>query len=365
MASKSDNGRKPLPVIILTGFLGAGKTSLLNRLHAAGLLQRTAIIINEFGEVGLDRQLFGATSDEVVELGNGCICCTVRGALVDTLSDIAARDVDKIVIETTGLADPGPVIQAIIGHPELSNRLHLEAVLTLIDLVNGEAALAEFPEAQTQAALADRILFTKSDIAHLTDAATGRLCAAISGTNPAVDFIVLTDETDLPSLLRKPAFTPSREVVSHTDHCSHEHGPDGHDHAHDHHHADPRTAHSGISSLVLVHDTPLPILAVETFCELLASAYGSQVLRLKGIVAVAENPLPLVVHGVRGTFHEPEFLRQWPDDDRSTRIVVILKGMDPEFVRRLFDGFANRMASDTPDRTALMDNPLAIGGMKF
>ncbi len=380
-----------VPVSILTGFLGAGKTTLLNRLLKDPDLSDTAVIINEFGDVSIDHLLVEASSDGVIELSDGCLCCTVRGELVDTLADLMDRmqtgkikPLKRVVIETTGLADPAPVLQSVIGNPVIAQNFRLDGVVTVVDAVNGLQTIANHEEALKQIAVADRIVISKTGLAETSerDALTARI-RALNPRAPLIDGD--SAEAGRAELFDCGLYDPSSKIAdvgrwlqdeAHHDHHhhDHDHGHDHHDHdhhhdhGHDHHHHHDVTRHGGdIRSFSIVHDRPIEPMALDMFIDLLRSAHGEKLLRMKAIVAVADRPdRPLVLHGVQNVFHTPERLAAWPDpNDRRTRMVLITKGLEEAFVRDLFDAFTGKPRIDRPDAQALSDNPLAVPGMRF
>ena len=354
-----------LPVSVLTGFLGSGKTTLLQRLlHHPGMA-RTAVVINEFGEVGLDHLLVAKASENMVLMDSGCLCCTIRGDLVDTLRDLFLKRVrgdipefDRVVVETTGLADPAPIIHTLMSDPLLSARFRLDGVISTVDAVHGASQLDRQPESVKQAAVADRIVLTKTDLA--TPNTTLALCQRLSAINPAapqipaafgeVDPKLLFDaglynpETKSPDVarwLREEAYRD--EHAHHHDHYHHHHdhgdacGPDcGHDH---HHHHDANRHDDHIRAFCMVVDEPIPWNSFVDFMEALIAAGGESLLRIKGLLNVKESPLPVVVHGVQHMFHPPVQLQEWPGEDHRSKIVFITRDMGEAVIQPMFDQF--------------------------
>ncbi len=372
-----------IPVSIITGFLGAGKSTLLNRILKDPSASDTAVIINEFGEVGIDNLLVEASGDTLVELSNGCLCCTVRGELVDTLASMMdsmqtgrLKPIRRVVIETTGLADPAPVMQSVMGHPVIAQSYELDGLITVVDAVNGLSTLERHPEAAKQVAVADRLILSKMTMAtrdqltHLhaqldvLNLRAERLDGDSSAT--AVASVLETGlydaSTKIPDVDRWLRHELAGQAQSHGHHRHDEpHGHQGHNHHHD-----VNRHGTNIRSFSLVHDRPIDPMALEMFVDLLRSAHGEKLLRMKAVVALSDNPeRPLVLHGVQSIFHPPQRLRAWPEgSDRRTRMVLITQDLSEEFVSDLFAAFTGIPRLDRPDRAALEDNPLAVPGFK-
>ena len=320
-----------IPVCVLTGFLGSGKTTLLSRLLKSPDFARTAVIINEFGEVGLDHELVETSDESFVTLQTGCLCCAIRGDLVLTLADILRRrdegsvtPFDRVVIETSGLADPAPILHAVMSDDALAERLTLAGVVTTVDAVHGAATLERQPESIKQVAVADRLVLTKSDL--LTDqpiAVLDRLAAL----NPSAPVLPATFGDIDPARLFDARIWDASKLAPLTD--------DLHPHrgAHDRDHHDAR-----IACFALIREQPIPAVALTLFLEVLAEHCGADLLRLKGIVAIAESPgRPAVIHGVQHVFHAPAFLARWPSEDRRSRLVFIARDLPRDFAEALLD----------------------------
>ena len=370
---------EPIPLTVITGFLGAGKTTLLNTLLKDPALKETAVVINEFGEIGLDHLLVEYVSDNVMLLQSGCLCCTMRGDMVDALETLL-RDLDnnrctfkRLVLETTGLADPAPVLHTTMMHPYLVMRYRLDGVVTLVDAVNGEATLDAHPEAVKQAAMADRLVLSKTDLVDQPDTLNA-LKARLRALNPAAPMLDAAKGDATPDrLLECGLYDPERKIPDVKKWLNEEAyaEPHGHahdhahsqDHPHDHDHLDRNRHDDHIRAFALTHDRPIPAGTFHMFVDLLRSLHGPNLLRLKGIVQLAETPeKPIVIHAVQHVFHPFSHLERWPDQDRRTRLVFITRDIPEKTIREMFAAFLDQVAPDRPDRAALTDNPLVPFG---
>jgi G3E family GTPase len=313
------------PVSIITGYLGSGKTTLLNRLLRDPDMARAAVIINEFGEVALDHLLVATPNENTVLLANGCLCCTIRGDLVGTLADLLAKRgaggvpaFDRVLVETTGLADPVPVLRTLASEEAIAPRLRPGAVITMVDAVNGEAQLDDCPESVKQAAVADCLLISKTDIA--ARAALGRLRKCLARINPGARLIDAVRGAVEPGLLFDSALSgpaAEREAVERW--------------LNEDAYAKAEPARSGgrhgdrINAFAVRHDEPVTGAGLAAWLNLMATLKGANLLRVKGLINVDGSPV--AVHVVQSVIHEPLTLESWPSSDRSTRIMFITRGM--------------------------------------
>ncbi len=351
-----------LPVTVLTGFLGSGKTTVLNHLVRQPELARTVVVINEFGAIGLDHDLIerseAADDDGMVLLNSGCLCCTVRSDLVETLRMLAVRrergempPFDRVIIETTGLADPAPILQTLVTTPLLAERYRVDGLVTTVDAVNGSDTLDHHEEAVKQAAMADRLLITKADLAEprTVDALVARLHAL----NPSTPRLIVRQGAVAPAeVLALGLYQPERksldvqgwlraEAFDHEERHGHPHHDHGHHHDHDHHHGNGNGHHhhdvnrhdDRIRAVCLTVDEPIDGDSLDRWLDTIMRLRGRDLLRIKGLLNVVGLPGPMVIHGVQHIFHPPIMLRRWPGEDRRSRIVFIVRDLSDTDLR--------------------------------
>jgi G3E family GTPase len=325
--SPTDDPLAPIPLVILTGFLGAGKTTRLNAWLADPAVPDTLVIINEFGEIGLDHLFVEEAPGDMVLMAAGCLCCTIRGDLVATLEDLLRRRDNKrirffrrVIIETTGIANPLPILQSVLQHPYLSKRFRITGTITLVDAVTGRQTLQSHAEAYRQVALADAILLTKTDLAEANE--IDALVAEIASCNPTVTPIREAQELPASSLF-DPRFEPragddAGGWLAFRGAPGASGGPA----------ANEAGPHGGIESMTLFSEKPVAEGQLAVFREAMRVMHGPKILRMKGLVATAEDPeRPLAIHQVQSTLHPPVRLSRWPSRDRRTRIVCITQGI--------------------------------------
>lgn len=340
----------PIAVSLITGFLGSGKTTLLNHLLAHPQMEETAVLINEFGEVGLDHLMVKELDEDVVLLKSGCICCTVQGELVDGMRELYLKRVagtlprfTRVVIETTGLADPLPIVSCLMRDPLFKHAYRLESLITTVDGVHGRSQLERHREAVRQAAVADRILITKQDLSGASEIRALR--ARLNELNPGADeFTVEHGKVEPAMLFGANAVDPADKLLdaqarlerkNHDSRIEISDDPDGHDHHHHgHEEVDVNRHDEHIASFCITLDEPVEWTAFKAWYEELAEKHGDRVLRVKGIVNVRGESEPFAVHCVQSTQHAPTRLTSWPDEDRRSRIVFITQHLGRAEVER-------------------------------
>jgi G3E family GTPase len=347
MATAIDHG--PIPILVISGFLGSGKTTLLRNLLLDPEAGEIAVIVNEFGEVGIDHHLVRKTDVRTTLLRNGCVCCSMRDDLSEALRNMLSQRergtiprFDRVVIETTGLADPAPILHTIVAEPVLRNHFRVERVVTTIDAVAGASNLDSYGEALRQVAAADHVIVTKPDLA--TPEVTEDLKAKLRSINPAATIVEASfGSIDFAPLLAEESHRAD-EGLGRLSGVSFETNDDPTS-------VDttvPATVHatSGrVASRCLVYDRPLNWQMFGIWLTMLLHRHGDRVLRLKGLLNVGAGRGPLLVEGVQHVIHVPRHLREWPDADRRSRIVFIARDLDLAQVEASLDAFQDLAAA--------------------
>ncbi len=328
-----------IPVTLLTGFLGSGKTTLLNRLIGTPAFERAAVVMNEFGEMAIDHLLVAAPLEHLVVLDNGCICCSARGDLAGALRTLAhdhdqgVPAFDRVLVETTGLADPVPLMETLCEDAHMASRYRPHGVITMVDGVNGGGQFEEFAEPVKQVAIADRLLISKPDLA--APAALDRLEARLRALNPGAPIVrMVTTEADATTALGA-AWHPEAEGTfdwfARAERVARAAGDDRREHL---------ASAASVHTFTLWHEAPATRAGLVLWLDKLAGLKGAQLLRMKGVLNVEGEPV--AVHAVQRIVHEPVFLPRWPDQERRSRLVFITRGIERAVVERTLDalGFA-------------------------
>ena len=350
-----------IPVTLLTGFLGSGKTTVLNHLVTQSELADALVIINEFGEMALDHMMVAhSTENLVMEMSSGCVCCNIRGDLVKALEDITQlyshncqSKFRRVLIETTGLADPAPIIHTLMSHPRVARRYRLDGIVATLDLATGMHTLDQHSEAIKQAAMADALLLTKSDLATHDQRET--LLNRLESINPSASrWEVHNGEIEVHKVLNLGLFSAERktpdvarwlsEEAYEAEHA-HTHAHDHHDYdhsdhsGHSHHHHDVNRHDDHIRAFCYTIEQAITRQTLADWLDLLTSFAGNQILRVKGILNVEGNAKPVVVHGVQHIFHPPASLPSWSSEDRRSRLVFITYGVSKDLIEKTFNAF--------------------------
>jgi len=358
-----------LPVSVITGFLGSGKTTLLKALLPQPAMADTAVVINEFGEIGLDHLLVEKSNEDTILMSSGCLCCSIRGDLIDTLRRLYKRR-DKgevprfrrVVIETTGLADPAPILHTLIGDPLLGAFYRLDGVITTIDAVNGQDQLDRQFESVKQAAVADRIVLTKTDLVDVAKVAA--LQERLRRLNPAAPILQVSHGgIEAEQLLDAGLFNPALkspdvarwlrdEAYAPDHHPGHDH-PDHDRHGHHHHQqaGDVNRHDDHIRAFCLTRDEPIEWARFVAWIEMLITMRGADLLRIKGILNVSGSDQPVAVHGIQHLFHPPAILPGWQGDDRRSKIVFITRDLERDWLERSMAEFLGAAVLDNLSQT--------------
>jgi G3E family GTPase len=335
-----------IPINVITGFLGSGKTTLLRKLLVSDSASDTAVLVNEFGEVGIDHLLVKEVAPDTVLLNSGCVCCSIRGDLKNALLQLFSRrqkgeipNFKRVLLETTGLADPAPIFATILTDPMLRHHFRLGVMITVVDAFNSNLQESLHPEWTAQVTSADRLILTKTDL--ISAAAGERIRRRLKAINPAAPITMsfAVEEGD-PSLLTAGLHHPRPDLeverwIRHFEGNQNGNGPVDDGRHEEHHHE----AHSGVNAFCLTFERQISWAAFGLWFSMLLNRHGRDVLRVKGILNLSGSTYPIAIHGVQHLVHPPVHLAAWPDNDRRSRIVFIVRGIEPAAIERSFAAF--------------------------